>query len=377
MRIAVNGRFLLKDKLEGLGRFSHEVIQRLARSHPEHEFVVFFDRAYDASFLYSSNIIPVSVFPQARHPYLYYLWFEWSLPRQFRRWKPDLFLSPDGFLSLSADLPQLPVIHDISFEHYPQYISKTGSRFYRRNFPLFAKKAARIATVSEYSKQDIASCYGIAPEKIDVVYNGSSETFHPLDADGVEAFRKTLFNGRPWFVYVGSLHPRKNVELLLKAFDAFKENDPDGYQLVIIGRKAWQTTSMEETFNSMKHKDSVRFTGWISDEAMLPFLCGARSLVYVPVFEGFGLPLLEAFSCHIPAITSNITSLPEVAGNAALCVDPFSVAEISNAMTRMAREDGLHAQLAKEAQKRALDFSWDDTASRLWQTAEKVIFERA
>ncbi|MDX5320184.1 MAG: glycosyltransferase, partial [Bacteroidota bacterium] len=244
MRIAVNARFLLKDRLEGLGRFSDEVIKRLVQMRKEDEFVLFFDRAYDPQFVYGDNVIPVSVPPQARHPYLYPIWFNYSLPWQFKKFQPGLFFSPDGFLSLRTEIPQLPVIHDLAFEHYPEYVSKTGARYYKKNFPLFAHKAARIATVSEFSKEDIHTCYGINPDQIDVVYNGASSLFSRLDEESLANFKQEKMQGRPWFVYVGALHPRKNIGRLLEAFDAFKHNDNQGYRLVIIGRKAWQTEEL-------------------------------------------------------------------------------------------------------------------------------------
>lgn len=377
MRIAVNARFLLKDRLEGLGRFSDEVLKRITRSHPEHEFIFFFDRDYDPSFIYAPNVIPVKVFPPARHPFLYYIWFEWRLPALFRKWKVDAFLSPDGFLSLSSSVPQVPVIHDLAFEHYPGYVSKTGAAYYKKYFPRFAKKALRIATVSEFSKKDIQDCYGIPAEKIDVVYNGASPVFKEMDPEKIKAFRESRFEGKPWFVYVGSLHPRKNIGRLLQAFDAFKRQDKLQYQMVIIGRKAWQTREMEAVFESLAHKNEVHFTGRISDEELLPYLCGARALTYIPVFEGFGLPLLEGFCCALPAITSNVSSLPEVAGEAAICIDPLSINAIAGAMSRMSTDDPLYMDLQNKARQRALDFSWDLTANKLWQCLEKGIFDRA
>ncbi len=377
MRIAVNARFLLKDRLEGLGRFSHEVLQRMVKNHPEHEFIFFFDRPFAQEFIYGPNVIPVSVFPPARHPYLYYIWFEWSLPRQFRKWQPDVFFSPDGFLSLSTDIPQVPVIHDLAFEHYPEYVSKTGASYYKKYFPQFATKASRIATVSTYSKNDIHKTYGIKKENIDVVFNGASSNFQPIDADQLTVFRQEKMEGKPWLVYVGSLHPRKNIHRLLKAFDQFKLHDKQEYQLVIVGRKAWQTDELEEVYTQMKYQEDVHFTGRISDDKMLPYLCGARAMTYAPIFEGFGLPLLEAFQCGTPAITSNSSSLPEVAGDAALCVDPLSVHELAQAMQKICTDDTLHADLKTKALKRAKAFSWDATAEKVWQCLEKSIFDRA
>ncbi|MDX5319632.1 MAG: glycosyltransferase family 4 protein, partial [Bacteroidota bacterium] len=224
---------------------------------------------------------------------------------------------------------------------------------------------------------DIHACYGIDKSRIDVVYNGASSLFSRSDEASLANFRQKKMEGRPWFVYVGALHPRKNIGRLLEAFDAFKHNDNQGYRLVIIGRKAWQTEELEATYSALKHREDVVFTGRISDEEMVPYLSGATALTYLPVFEGFGLPILEAFQCGTPAITSNVSSLPEVAGAGALVVDPFSVEAIAKAMLQMTQDHSLEQKLRKAADARAKDFSWDRTAEAVWQSIEKVIFGRA
>src|SRR5690606_7224010 len=117
MRIAVNTRLLLKGKLEGIGWFTYQTLERIVKQHPEHEFIFFFDRPYDRSFVFASNVTPVVLSPQARHPVLFYLWFELGIPRLLRKYKADLFLSPDGFSSLSTKVPTCLVIHDLAFEH--------------------------------------------------------------------------------------------------------------------------------------------------------------------------------------------------------------------------------------------------------------------
>jgi glycosyltransferase involved in cell wall biosynthesis len=373
MKIAVNARFLLKDRLEGIGRFSHETLKRMTRNHPEHDFIFYFDRAYDPSFIYSDNVLPVIAHPQARHPYLYYLWFEWSLPYFFRKHKPDLFLSPDGFLSLKAGIPSVPVMHDLAFEHYPQYVSKTGAKFYKKNFPEYARRAVRIATVSEFSKRDISSLYGINPGKIDVVYNGAASFFSPLPESAIREQRLKVSKGNPYWIYVGALHPRKNIGRLLEAFDLFKETDEDGFFLIIAGRKAWQTEDLEGAYANMKFRDSVIFTGRISDEELAAYIAGAYALTYIPVFEGFGLPLLEAFRCHVPAITSSVSSLPEVGAEGALYCDPFSAVSISTKMTELARNKNLYQKLRATAKTRGNDFSWEKTADLLWKTIENAL----
>ena len=138
MKIAVNARFLLKGKLEGIGWFTHEVLKRVVQNHPEHEFIFIFDRPYHEDFIYGKNVTPIVVPPPARHPILWYIWFEWSVKLVLKKHKPDLFISTDGFLSLSTKVPQLLVIHDLAFEHFPEHLP-FKFRYYLRKFtPKFA-----------------------------------------------------------------------------------------------------------------------------------------------------------------------------------------------------------------------------------------------
>lgn len=373
MKIAVNARFLLKDRLEGLGRFSDETLKRLVKNHPEHQFYFYFDRKYDEQFIYGPNVHPRIVHPPARHPYLYYIWFNWALPRYFKKDKPDLFFSPDGFLSLRTNIPSVPVIHDLAFEHFPQYVSAVGARYYKKNFPKFAKKAARIATVSEYSKKDIQELYGIPDKKIDVVYNGVNAHFQPVSENLKTETRNKYTDGNPYFVYVGALQPRKNILNLLKGFDSFKKETSLSHRLLIIGRDAWQNEEMKEFYESMGSKDEVIFTGRVSDEDLSKLLGSAEALTYIPFFEGFGLPLIEAFQCGVPAITADNSCLPEVAGDAALYCDANEPNQIASAMRELANKEELRLKLASNALERSKLFTWDKTADLLWQTIEQVL----
>ena len=155
MIIAVNTRILQKNKMEGIGNFCFESFRRITVNHPEHEFIFIFDRPFDESFIFSSNITPVIVPPAARHPLLWYLWYEYALPRLFKRIKPDLFIAPEGYISLKSKVRSLAVMHDINFEHYPNDLPFFYRKFLRHYFPKYAREAARIVTVSEFSKNDI------------------------------------------------------------------------------------------------------------------------------------------------------------------------------------------------------------------------------
>ncbi len=373
MKIAVNTRLLLKNKLEGIGWFTYETLSRITRSHPEHEFIFIFDRPFNDEFIFSSNVKPAVISPQARHPFLFYLWFEYAIPSMLKKTKADLFLSPDGYLSLSTGVPSLAVIHDLNFVHYPADLPWLITKYYTYYFQRFAQKAKRIATVSEFSKQDIINQYHIQDSKIDVVYNGVNESFHPIPENEIIETRKKYSSGKPYFIFVGSLHPRKNIVNLFKAFDIFKQNNSNDVQLVFVGEKKWWTQEIETAFQNMQFKNDVIFTGRLYSDELNHVIGSALSMTYVSTFEGFGIPILEGFRCGVPVITSDVTSMPEVAGDAALLVNPFSVDSISNALTEIAANPALRQSLIEKGMFRKQNFSWQQTADKLWESVEKAM----
>ena len=372
MDIAVNARLLIKDKLEGIGWFTYESFKRITTQHPEHHFYFIFDRPFHPDYIFSENITPIVLSPQARHPFLFWIWFDYSLPSLLRRLKPDIFVSPDGYLSTRSNIKSLAVIHDLNFEHYPEDLPFCVRKYYRHFFPLFASKATRIATVSQFSKEDIIHQYHVPPDKIDVVYDGSSEVYSPLTDQEVKEVRDKYTRGSPYFVFIGSLHPRKNLANLFHAFDDFKNQKPSDVKLTIVGEKKWWTKEISEAFKTMSHSDDVVFCGRQKLKELRKILAASLALTYVSYFEGFGIPIVEAFHSHVPVITSNVTSMPEVAGDAALLVDPFSPASISEAMMKIHEDPDLRKELIRRGIERSDEFSWQKTADRLWASIEKT-----
>jgi glycosyltransferase involved in cell wall biosynthesis len=373
VRIAVNTRLLIDGKFDGIAWFTYETLKRITQSRPNDEFIFIFDRPWNNRFVFGPNVTPVKIGPQSRHPFLWYLWFEQSIPKTLKKYQPDVFLSPDGYLSLSSSVKQLPVIHDINFEHYPKDLPFWYRKYYQHYFPKYAKHATRIATVSAFSKQDIVEKYGIDASKIDVVYNGVSERFKPIVSDTKTAIKQQFSNGKPYFVFVGTLHPRKNIARLISAFNQFKSAGHYPHQLVIVGRKKWWTKDMESALNSSNHKSEIQFHEEVLSEQVAQIVGGSEGLLYVSTFEGFGIPIIEAMRCSVPVITSNVSSMPEVAGESTLLVDPFSVNSIAEQMQRLVNEPGLSENLIEKGNRRSQDFSWDKTAELLWDSVERCI----
>ncbi|MBC8319390.1 MAG: glycosyltransferase family 4 protein [Bacteroidetes bacterium] len=366
---------MLKNKLEGIGWFTCESLKRIVVSHPEHEFYFIFDRKYNSEFVFADNITPIVVGPPARHPLLHYIWYEISIPRVLKKINPDIFISPDAFLSLSSKYPDLLIIHDLNFEHFPEHMSFIWRKYYKYFTPRYTKKAKRIATVSEFSKQDIVEQYGIDPEKIDVVYNGSGDNFKPVSEEEKEQTRKKYSQGCDYFVFVGALNPRKNLRNIFRAFDSFKTNYRTNIKFVVVGEKMYWTRDIKSAHEKMKHKADVIFTGRLEPENLSKVIGSSVALVYTSFFEGFGIPIIEAFNAEVPVITSNVTSMPEIAGNAALLVDPESVEQITEAMHKVSSDKELAVALVEKGKLRRNDFSWERTAENVWNSIEKIIFK--
>lgn len=377
MKIAVNTRFLLKNKLEGIGKFTQETLRRIVMQHPECEFIFLFDRPYDPSFVFADNVTPVVLAPPARHPVLWWIWFEVAVARALRQHRPDAFLSPDGYLTLRTRVPTLTVIHDLAFVHYPEYVSRSARWYYRYFTPRFVRKAARVATVSTFSAQDLTAQYDLAPERIDVVYNGCDDRFVPLDATTIQAVRDAHSDGAPYFLYLGAIHPRKNVARLVQAFDQFKAQDTQGFKLLLAGRMAWQTDDVVQAIHQSQYATDIVHLDYVPDAELPRIVAAAHALTYVSLFEGFGIPILEAMYCDVPSITSRRSSMPEVAGDAGLLVDPTSVADIEAAMTQLANDEALRHTLVTRGRSHRQQFTWALTAQRLWASLERTLVEGA
>lgn len=366
LRIGINARVLLSHRMEGVARYIYETSRAMAKLNPEHEFVYFFDRPYDQKFLEFDNMRAVRVGLPARHPILFKLWFDYSLPKALKREKIDVFYSGDSYASLTSNVPYILVSHDLAFIHYPQFISPVQRMYYDYYFPKFHNNAKSIIAVSDATKQDIVKHYNIESSKIHIGYNATPQGFAPISDEEKILVRDKYSQGKPYFIYLGSLHPRKNIDRLIKAFDLFKKQSKKPHKLLIVGRKAWKYGAIDQAYQASTYRDDIVFLHDIEDEAR-SLMASATALVYVSVFEGFGIPILEGFSSGTPVITSNISSMPEVAGDAALLVNPIDPLSIANAMTQLTNDSTLSETLIKRGLQRKNTFNWDNTAKIIFR----------
>lgn len=374
MKIAINCWALRNKQLDGIGNFTVNTVQRMIKNNPDVSFTILCDKNFTEPYFDFKNASIQRVFPPYRHPLLYVFFMELVLPFVLKKIKPDLFLSAEGFLSLLSSCKQLPIIYDLNFEHYPENLALKNRLYFRFFFKRFARKATRIATISEYSKNDIVDLYKIPAGKIDNVSCGINSNFYVLSADEKYKAKEKYSGGLPYFFFVGSMHPRKNVQRLLLAFNEFKKISGSDFKLVVAGSMLWKTSEILDVYESSAFKKDIHFTGRLSDEELKHALGGAYALTFVPVFEGFGLPIVEAFEAGVPVLVANSTSLPEVAGNAAVYANPFDINSITNGMVELyENKNNLCSRLIEKGFMQKQQFSWDRTSKLLWDSIIKAI----
>ena len=374
-RIALNGRLLVPGKLEGIGRFTLETLKRLVALRPEDEFLLVVDRPFDELFLLGPNVEVVRILIPARRPWLMKWWFGNPLARCLKRWNADAFLSLEGPLAstMPPEFPQLSVIHDLNFEHRPKDLPVNWKNFYRRFFPEYATRAQILGTVSEYSRSDLSNTYGVDANEIRVFPNATDDAFVPMSAKARQLTRDKLTQGAPYFIYVGSFHARKNIDGLLNAFKKYVAAG-GCWDLVMVGESMW-ASSMPELPESVRSR--VHLTGRLENDELVEAIGSAGAMVFVPWFEGFGIPIIEAMACGVPVIASNVTSLPEVCGNAEFAlVDASNSDDITGAMLDVERDPNKAQEASSRGMIRAKEFSWDKTAEAMSAAVDQLLIAK-
>lgn len=372
MRIAINAIFLQNNPMEGYGHYTAEVIQRIIESHPEDEFLLLYDRPWENDFTDRSNVTHLLVTPAARHPLSFTYWYDVKATAAVKRWKADVWFQPYGFCSLTSSIPQVLMIHDLAFKHYPQYISWYQRLYYRWFTAAFIRKAKKLVTVSDFSKNDIIKTYRIAENKIMVIPGAARTGFIPLAWEEKQAVKDGYADGKEYFLFVGGIHPRKNLLNLLKAFSHFKKWQQSSMKLLVAGRLAWQYDDLLEKIKTYKYREDVVLLGYLSDTQLQKLVGAAYALVYPSWFEGFGLPIVEAMQAGVPVICSNTSSMPEVAEVAAVFTDPSNPDAIGKEMLALYRNEGIRNAFIERGLQRAQVFSWNQTAISVYRELKQA-----
>ena len=314
-------------------------------------------------------------------PYLLYrlLWNFIPIPYHiFFKSKPDITHFFDFYVPPGVRGKRVATVHDMSYKVYPETVRLKTKLMLNLSLKRSCKRAHKIITVSEFSKQEIIRYMNINADKIVVAPNGlAHDIFKPqTDIQKTEAVKQRYNIQGEYFLYLGTLEPRKNIERLVEAYSALKKETSNVPLLVMAGRKGWLYDSIFKKVKELKLEQSIIFTGYAEDEDTPLLLSGATAFVFPSLYEGFGLPPLEAMACGTPVLTSNCSSLPEVVGDAAILVDPYSVAEITQGMKNLMTDENLRTELSQKGMERAKLFTWDNTADIIYNVYKELLGQK-
>lgn len=313
--------------------------------------------------LVDEDAIPYSIGEQLR------------IPLRLAREHIDLVHEPHYVLPPLTRSRSVVTIHDCIHLMFPQYLPNRLGYYYARGSMWTAtRQADRILTVSEASKRDILRFFDIAPDKVQVIYNAIDERFFtPPDEATTDRVRQRYQLDHPFVLYVGNIKPHKNIERLIAGFGRARPGGPAGLKLVIVGDEVSKYPSLRQMVHRHQLDKHVRFLGFQPQETLASFYQLAGVFVFPSLYEGFGLPPLEAMACGTPVVTSNVSSLPEVAGDAALLVDPYNVDEIAAAIHRALTDEATRADLSARGRIRARQFSWHTAVDQIHRVYQEVL----
>lgn len=303
----------------------------------------------------------ICVLPQVR------FWTQRALGRELRRRPPDAFLSPGLQIPLGCPCPVVATVHDLAYHAFPRHFTRSRLLLARLQSRHAARRADRLIADSKATAVDIRRYLRVGDERITVALLAPAAQYRePVDRDRIDAVRGALGLDTPYVLYVGRIQPRKNIKRLIGAFERAMERHPEApHSLVIAGGKGWLHEGVFERAKQSPLAERIRFTGHVADEYLPALMRGADALALVSLSEGFGLPVIEAMACGTPVITSNCSSLAEVAGDAALLVDPRNEENIAAAIGEIIARHELQEMLRAKGFVRASAFSWETTARRV------------
>lgn len=374
MRVGFNLLYLVPGEVGGTEIYARELIGALARARPDDEFVAFCGREAADSALGDSwpdnvSVMRLAVDSQNKPRRLAYELLR--LPRVARRERLDVLHSLGQTTPLWSRCARVVTIHDLIFHHFPSTFPAAARRGLEVFVPRGAERADRVVADSEATANDLVSSYGIERDKIDVALLGPGAEPVATPAEPAELAETLGFDLREYALCVASGHRHKNIERLLEAFATV----PEQYQLVLVGRAAIDDESLTARVEQLGLSERVRFTGWVDDATLEGLYRRARFFVYPTLMEGFGMPVLEAMRRGLTVACSSVSSMPEVAGDAALLFDPTDTTSIAEALGRLFSDSNLRQRLIAAGRQRAELFSWERTADATWRSYERALEE--
>ena len=387
MRIGINARFALNPFRVGTPYYTYNLINYLSKIDRNNEYVLWLGGCFRVSV--PSDMLPLRKKPNVEFrikkwpAIMYKSGFYYLLQNYCPRFpfvellvgKVDVFHLPypDKFPPQMGG-KKIVTIHDLSRLIVPQYYEKEVILKAPGKFQSIQQQADFVITDSLSTKNDIVERLKISEDRILVIPLGvNNKMFHPIDnSDVIHRVMRKYNIQSSYILYIGSLNPRKNLVRLIEAFHKILQQKDINCQLVLAGGKGWMYEEIFKKVDELRLKDKVIFTGYIPEEDIPALINGATAFAYVSLYEGFGLPPLEAMACGTPVIASNTTSIPEVVGDAGILVDPYNVDEIAQALQDVLENETLRAQMRKKGLERAKSFTWKKTARETLKAYEKV-----
>ncbi|MBE2238049.1 MAG: glycosyltransferase family 4 protein [Caldilineaceae bacterium] len=365
MIIGIDASRACRARRTGTERYSLEIIRHLLAL-PEataHGWRLYTDVTPAAHFFAPPQLdaqnVEIRVLPQRR------LWTHRSLAREVMHDRPDVLFVPAHVLPFVLPADRLPasvvVVHDLGYHALPETHTRAQRLYIEASTRWSVLVARRVIAVSQATAADLQQYYRTPAARIRVVYEAAAAPT-PVDCAQIDAVRTRYGLARPYALFVGTIQPRKNIERLLRAYAWLSRNTALAWDLVFAGAPGWLSEKLYAEAASLGLAEKVHFLGFVADEALPALIKGALFFSFPSLFEGFGLPVLEAQSYGVPVLTSNNSSLPEVAGDAALLVDPTDVDAIANAMLRLSRDEALRQQLIEAGYANVRRFSWEKAA---------------
>lgn len=358
----------------GIHRYIHHTLLHLPQVAPQHRYIVFLnERQMRAT--HPAMQTHTTHWPTYK-PLVRIAWEQTVLPIATFTEHLDLLHAMAFARPIMARCPIVLTIYDMSFVRMPERFPTFQRLYLQRMSRYSARRAARIIVISQSTKDDVVRFCGVPADRVTVIYCGVDELFKPLSRHEVEQFRSAKGLPSHFILYLGTLEPRKNVAQLVRAYAALRQNGREKPKLVIAGAKGWGYDKVFATVEQSGVKDDVIFTGYVP-QAELPFWYNAADLFVFPsLFEGFGLPVLEAMACGTPAITSNVSSLPEVAGDAALTIAPGDARTLAEAIAQALHDTTLRQQMRERGLQQAAKFNWPTAARQTARVYEEVLNHR-
>ena len=375
MRVGISG--YVGTHLTGIGRVLISVLKEMARLYPDDEYVLFANKGYT---FYDS----LSAFPNVRvvdtgvskdSPLANILWHQWGFQRMLRRWNCDVAYIPNFSLLLWKRIPTVVTIHDLIEFNVPGKFSRLRMAYRKVIDPLMVRNSSSITTVSECSKRDIVRFCHADEKKIKVIPNAvDSGFFHEYDEVAImPVTEKYGLRYKSYFIFVGTIdYPGKNIKVVIDAFFRLRERRATDCKLVIVGKDGHNAQVVYDLVNNSPYKDDVLFTGYVSDADLPKLYSGAKVMLYLSLYEGFGLPVLEAMSCATPVVCSDSSCFPEVAGEADICVSATDVDAVTNKLLRLTTDEDYYHQVADQCRERSRAFSWERSAKAYHDVFEKA-----